>query len=364
MEKYINLIFNFNTFIFILNVIIFIFSKQLLVYLDTSDLEWKKMSEKQLESLTKKREFLIIINFLIFFWYIISLFFDLSVINIFIKILAVILFAFIVAGFLIRWVVSIYWEKVEVNWETYTKRWYKTNIFSILSVVLVIIVTFYIIVDIAWFQEWLQSGGFIWGLLAFLWFTAPVWATDMFSSILLLHSWKVDLWDVVRFTKDWKYQIAFIKYINLSEVILIDLVYNTPIILRTSEFRNLEIINCSRNISWNKVNNLLQIIDAKIWYSTDLEQIKELFTYAIDLMLESIKDTEYEKYFPKDLKDEINVQIKDFGDYAVVYQLIYKISNPFYIIKANRLLNIYLQKAQKKYNIEFSTPDLFVETRI
>jgi hypothetical protein len=58
------------------------------------------------------------------------------------------------------------------------------------------------------------------------------------------------------------------------------------------------------------------------------------------------------------------VQIKDFGDFAVVYQLIYEITNPFYIIRANRLLNVYLQKAQKKFNIEFSTPELFVGTRI
>ena len=139
---------------------------------------------------------------------------------------------------------------------------------------------------------------------------------------------------------------------------------NTPIILRSSKFRNLEIINCSRNISGSKISNLLQIIDAKIWYSADLEQVKELFTYAIDLMLEDVKDTKYEKYFIKNLEDEIEVQIKDFWDYAVVYQLIYKITNPFYIIKARKLLNIYLQKAQKKYGIEFSTPDLFVETKI
>ena len=72
---------------------------------------------------------------------------------------------------------------------------------------------------------------------------------------------------------------------------------NTPIILRSSKFRNLEIINCSRNISGSKISNLLQIIDVKIWYSADLEQVKELFTYAIDLMLEDVKDTKYEKYF-------------------------------------------------------------------
>ena len=286
------------------------------------------------------------------------------IINTFIKILAVILFSFIVAWLLVRFVVSIYWEKVEVGWETYIKKWYKTNVFSILSVVLVVIVTFYIIIDIAWFQEWLSSGWFIWWLLAFLWFTAPVWATDMFSSILLLHSWKIDLWDVVWYEENWKQKIAFIKYINLSEVVLIDLVYQTPIIFRSSEFRNLEIINYSRNISWKRTKSLLQIIEAKIWYSADLEQVKDLFSYTIDLMLEDIKDTDYEKYFPKDLKNEINVQIKDFGDYAVVYQLVYEIKNPFYIIKANRLLNIYLQKAQKTHNIEFSTPELFVETRI
>lgn len=364
MQNYIDILLSFNTFVFILNLIILVFSKQILIYLDTSDLEWKQMSEKEMESLKKKRKFLLIINLLIFLWYSISLFLKLEAINTIIKILVVILFSFMVSWLLVRWVVAIYWEKVEINWETYIKKGYKTNIFSILAVVLVIVITFYVIVDIAWFQEWLQSGWFIGWLLAFLWFTAPVWATDMFSSILLLHSGKVDLWDVVEFNYNGQKTVAFIKYITLSEVMLVDLVYSTPIILRASEFRNLGIKNWSRNISLSKSKNITQIIEAKISYDINLKQMKELFDYTIDIMLQDIKDTEYEKYFPSNLKWKINVQIKDFGDFAVVYQLIYEITNPFYIIRANRLLNVYLQKAQKKFNIEFSTPELFVGTRI
>ncbi len=363
MQKYLDIILNFNTFIFILNFLIFVFSKQLLLYLDTSDLEWRKLSDKDMKSLEKKRKFLLIINFLIFVWYVISLFLKLSVINTFIKILAVILFAFIVAWLLVRFVVSIYGEKIEVNWEVYIKKWYKTNVFSILSIVLVMIVTFYVIVDIIWFEEWLSSWWFVWWILAFLWFTAPVWATDMFSSILLLHSWKIDLWDVVLFEYNWKKKIAFIKYINLSEVILIDLVYNTPIVFRSSKFRNLQIINYSRNISWQKIKSLTQIIEAKVSYDVDIDKMKELFSYAIKLLIEDIKWTEKEKYFPDDLLSKIDVQIKDFGDFAVVYQLIYQITTPFYIIKANRFLNIYLQKAQKKYGIDFSTPELCLELK-
>jgi len=321
------------------------------------------MTEKEKDMLKRKRKFLWIVNILIFVWYIVSLFLNLEVINTFIKILVVILFSFILNWFLVRWVVSIYGEKIEVNGETYIKKWYKTKVFSLLTTVLVIIVTFYTIIDIAWFQDWLQNGGFVGWLLAFLWFTASVWATDMFSSILLLHSWKVDLWDVIEFEIDGSKKYAFIKHISLSEVVLIDLVYNTPIIFRPSEFRNLKMINWSRNIVWEKSKSILQMVKAKISYDADLEQVKTLYAYAIQEMLKDIEEQPEKKYFPKDLAEKISVQIEDFGDFAVVYQLIYEIPSPFYIVKANRLLNIYLQKAQKKYEIDFSTPELFIEQK-
>jgi hypothetical protein len=84
--------------------------------------------------------------------------------------------------------------------------------------------------------------------------------------------------------------------------VLVDLVYSTPIILRASEFRNLGIKNWSRNISLSKSKNITQIIEAKISYDINLKQMKELFDYTIDIMLQDIKDTEYEKYFPSNLK--------------------------------------------------------------
>jgi len=354
------ILFTFNGFIFILNFVIFIFSKQIIEYIDTSDMEWKSLTEHQIYMITRKGKFLLIINSLIFVWYIISFFFKLDAVNRFIIVLAIILFAFLIWSLLIRWIVALYWEKININWETYIKKWYKTRTFSLLAIILVIIITFYVIIDFLWFQSWLQNGWFIWWLLAFLWFTAPVWATDLFSSILILHSWKVDLWDIIKLNIQWEDKIVFIKYISLSEVMLIDLVYFNPILIRTSNFRNLKIINLSRNIVWEKNKNIKQIIEAKIWYEFQLEQIKELFSYAFDIMLE---DENNKKLFTENIKEKIDVQIKDFWDYALVYQLIYDISSPFYIIKANRVLNIYLQKAQKKFNIEFSTPDLFVEQK-
>gem|GEM_PF-2757397 len=53
-----------------------------------------------------------------------------------------------------------------------------------------------------------------------------------------------------------------------------------------------------------------------------------------------------------------NIEILDFGDHAVIYNFSYKLSTPFYIPQANDLLNRYLQKHQKKNNIDFSTPYL------
>jgi len=354
-ENILNYLFTFNTFVFLFNIIIFIFWKKILLYLDTYDLENKNEENKKTsENIEMQNKFLKLLNIIIFVFYFLSLFLNIEIINNLIKILVVIIFLFFINRFLIRLITKIYWEKIEVNWEEIIKKWYKTKVFSIIWTFFIIIIWIYIIIEILWFENWLTNWWFIWWLLAFLWFTAPVWATDMFSSILILHSNRIDMWDVIKFELYWREIIWFIKFINLSEVVIVDLVYNNIIIIRPSELKNMKILNLSIDISLKRNKNIMQIINANIDYKITLEQMKNLFNYTFELIKKENEEL-FNKYFIENSQD---VKIKEFWDYAINYQLIYKIKSPFYIIEANRFLNEYLQKSQIKFWITFDTPIL------
>ena len=271
IDKIKNILLSFNTFVFVFNLIIIIYWKKILLYLDTYDLENKtEENKKTLENVEMQNKFLKLLILFIFIFYFVSLFLNLEIINNLIKILIIIIILFFINWALIRLITKIYWEKIEVNWKEIIKKWYKTKIFSIIWTFVIIIVWIYISIEILWFENWLSNWWFIWWLLAFLWFTAPVWATDMFSSILILHSNRIDMWDVIEFDYNWK-KIWFVKCINLSEIVIVDLVYNNIIIIRPSEFRNMKILNWSRDISLKKNKIIKQIIKAKIDYKVTLE---------------------------------------------------------------------------------------------
>jgi len=176
------------------------------------------------------------------------------------------------------------------------------------------------------------------------------------AGISILHHDEIQVGNVVRIKDNDKDLIAWVKNISLSEVKLIDLVYYHPIIMRTSKFRELQVENLSRGVS-SKKSIILQIIDIKVDYNNTLQEVEKTCKDAFNDMIDSFAvDSIERKYFPEDIFEK--VEIDEFGDNAVHYKFSYHISSPFYVIKARRILNQYLQKHQKLNNVSFATPRL------
>lgn len=150
--------------------------------------------------------------------------------------------------------------------------------------------------------------------------------------------------------------LAWVKNLSLSEVKLIELSLEHTIIMRPSKFRELKVENLSLGVTGKK-QKVRQYVEADISYNNTKEEVEALFFYAREEMVDSIAvDSIERKYFP--MEANVNVELIEFGDDAVKYRFFYEINSPFYILKTRYLLNIYLQKAQKKYGIDFSTPKL------
>ena len=347
-----NLIFNFNFFIIFVSCFIFIFSKKIIWFLDTTDLEKKHISDDDEKNIKKKIRFLHLINIFIIANYFLTLLTELDFLNSFIKVLFIILFMYITNAWCVKKILMYYGDEVEISWEKFFRKWYKASFFSFLTQSVFIIIWFFLSIETLWINNYLQIGGIIAWVIAFFGFTATVWAPDVIAGIIILHNDRLQVGNVIRIKELWVY--GWIKKISLSEIKLIDLTYSHPIYFRPANFRNYTIENLSAGIVWKKTV-FTRIIEIKVNYEVEKEVIEDLCNDAYSSMLSLLSETE-KKYFPLD--SNCQVEIQSFWDNAVIYKLTYHINSPFFIIKAEQLFNRYLQIAQKKHKINFATPRL------
>lgn len=344
---------NIYGFIFFFSVLVFIFGKKIAFLLDTADIESRHFGKEEEQSIKQKKRILCGITFLIFVSYFFHIFFSFDFLGGLIKSLFVILCIVIVNLLFKRRILKYYGKEIEIGGESYFKKDYEANMFFLLTNLLSFFFWVFLFLKIMGFDSMLEMGG-VWAwILAFMWFTAPVWALDMVAWIIILHNGSLEAWNVIHIPETNTY--AWVKSISLTEVKLIDIRYNYPIILRPSRFRELFVENLSHGLA-GKTNKIHRTIEIKVAYENSLEEVSAVCFEAFDDMIQNLPSKGERKYF----WDEPSrfLDIESFWDHATHYKFSYMISSPFYIVKAERILNVYLQKYQKKYGIYFSTPYL------
>lgn len=133
LEQFFPYIFTFNSLIVIFSIFLLVFSKKIVHFLDTTDLQKRKVTEKDEEKIKKKQEFLMLTTLVILVCYFASLYLQIPFLSKLIKSLFVILIVYILNGLLIRKILFYYGNEIEITGETYFKKGYKANIFSILT---------------------------------------------------------------------------------------------------------------------------------------------------------------------------------------------------------------------------------------
>lgn len=340
--------------IFFWLISIFLFSRYLLRANIEKKEHNKNNDEKQLKQSHKKQD--LYVYGVIFFTtctYFAALFFQIGILQNIVTFVFSLSTLYLISLFFQRKILLIYGEEVEVSGQQYFKKWYKVSIFSLFVNVVAIIIGLFLLIKIFNIDSLVEIGGLWAGILAFMWFTAPVWALDMIAWIILLQSKNFETGNVYYIYEQQMY--VWIKTISLTEVKCIDLRYGNPIMFRPSQFRNLTLKNLSHWISW-KSSKILREKELFVDYSFSKEQIEKVCYPAFDQMLKELETNDATNYFGDD--HYISLEIDDFSNYAVKYKLFYTITSPFYIFKAERLFNEYLFRHQQDNNIYFSTPDL------
>lgn len=342
-------LYTFDVIVFFVMLGVFVLSR----YFIRADIEKKEHGVTDMKKFLKQ-EFLVYgILLLISVIYIASLFFDIEILARMVRFGFSILILYIISLALNRQVLLVYWKEVEVSGQKYFKKWYEASLFSLWIYVALFFIWVFLCIKIFELDTFIEIWGLWAWILAFMWFTAPVWAIDMIAGIIILQSKNFETGQVYYLYERNLY--VWIKSISLTEVKCIDLKFWNPILFRPSQFRNLAVKNLSQGTN-GKSPKIMREMSVHISYKQDIDTIKSLCYSAFDTMIVDLLKPDTTNYFG----DEVyrSVEVSSFHDYAVEYKFFYTITSPFYIFKAERLLNEYLLKAQKENNIYFSTPDL------
>lgn len=291
--------------------------------------------------------------FMIIIIYIASLVFSIDILRKLLVLIFSIAAIQIIILYIHKKILLFYGEEVEVSWQKYFRKWYEANLYGLLVNGTWFILWVYVFIKIFEIDTFIQIGWLWAGILAFMWFTAPVWAIDMIAGIILLQSKNHIIGNVYYIEEQNIY--VWLKNISLTEVKCIDLRFWNPIIYRPSQFRNLTLKNISQGIQ-GKTNKILREIDIHVSYEVDIFDVRQLCYDAYEEMLAFLKNPKETNYFWDD--GYISLEIVTFSDYAVNYRLFYSITSAFYLFKAERLFHEYLLKHQVKRAIFFATPDL------
>ncbi len=342
-------ILSFDALLFFGLVGVFLLSR----YLLHVDIEHK--SHGKHVSHTKQNLFLALFIGLLSLVYLASLFFEIQSLQSILQFSFSLFSLYIITLIIHRKILLIYGEEVEVSGQNYFKKGYKVNIFSLFVNIVAVFVAIFLCIKIFSLDSWIEIGGLWAGILAFMWFTAPVWALDMIAGIIMLQSKNLESGDVFYIYESNLY--VWIKSISLTEVKCIDLKTGNPIIFRPSKFRDLTFKNLSHGIS-GKSSKILRSMEIQIDYQVDSKKLSTLCEEAFDLMHADVslgeKDTV--NYFGEEPFRRL--EMESFDNYAVSYTFLYTITSPFYVFSSQRLLNTYLLEKQREYDIYFSTPHL------
>ena len=322
-------------------------------YFLRNDIEKKEHGPTNIKKYIKQEIVVYTMLFVMSMIYIMSLYLDIELLTKILQFSFSILILYIITLFLNRQVLLVYGKEVEVSGQKYFKKWYEASLFSLCIHIISFFIGIFLCIKIFQFDSLIEIGWLWAGILAFMWFTAPVWATDMMAGIIILQSKNFEIGQVYYLYERELY--VWIKSISLTEVKCIDLKFWNPILFRPSDFRNLAVKNLSQWIA-GKSSKILREMSIHVDYKVDFQEIKSLCYEAFDTMQVDLLSPDSVDYFWEDASR--NVEIVSFWDYAIEYKLFYSINSPFYIFKAERLLNEYLLKEQQEKNIYFSTPDL------
>ncbi len=238
---------------------------------------------------------------------------------------------------------------------------YNSRLIDILSLVLIIILALYSIINIWGWTSLLEATGIFGLIAAFLALTNQIWAPDLYYGLVILNSNMIDDGDVIMMQGS---QDEFIiSKVTFIYTILLDVRNNHRTIIRNAKFIESKIDNLSKRASHDGIR--IKLI-YKIGYAQNPEDA-ENYHKSIKKMFEEVNEICLND---DEIKINQNVPFElllhDTGDFALEYHLFFylvelpetKVTKTIRSIvsKTPKLINEKVLLTSYKYGIDLDTP--------
>ncbi len=238
--------------------------------------------------------------------------------------------------------VQKYGREKEIEDETVLIQTYQSEVFALISMIVVVVASFLIIINIWDMTELLQVTSVIGGLAIIAFSTKEVWAPDNINGLILLYNGNIESGSIVR-VKEMDLMAIVIRT-TLTQTVFRDLALRHQIVIPNSKFRNtkIDILNCSAT------GAIRQYIDFNISYQTKSEDVEKLFANIWQLA------TEAEEYYDSDRG--FNLKVVENGNHAVKWRLFYSVQKIYKMNDARFLINRISLDESIKAGIGLDTP--------
>ncbi len=218
-----------------------------------------------------------------------------------------------------------YGREKEIEDEKVLIQTYQSEVFALISMIIIVVASFLIIINIWDMTELLQVTSVIGGLAIIAFSTKEVWAPDNINGLILLYNGNIESGSIVR-VKELDL-LAIVIRTTLTQTVFRDLALRHQIVIPNSKFRNtkIDILNCSAT------GAIRQYIDFNIGYSTSSHDVEHLFEKVWNIA------TDTEEYYDTDRG--YSLKLIETGNHAVKWRLFYSVQKIYKMNDARFLIN-------------------------
>ncbi|MCK5725770.1 MAG: mechanosensitive ion channel [Thiotrichaceae bacterium] len=238
-----------------------------------------------------------------------------------------------------------YGKKREVDNKTYYIATYQSRLMALLGGVLISIIALLMIVKLLGYDSALQAGGVIGFIGVFLALTNNVWAPDMFSGLIILHSNILEENNVI-LIKGEEPIYARVYKIKVFHTILLHIVDNHRVMIRNSRLRDFTVHNLSKFAS---AKGLRESLSFKIGYDVKPDKVKQLFLEVFDKI-------KIDKEIAIEQNQQIDIVIHDVGDHAVEWRMFYYTKQVAELPMIRHQILALVNELALEHHIDLSTP--------
>ncbi|THB74640.1 MAG: hypothetical protein D6B28_01835 [Gammaproteobacteria bacterium] len=235
-----------------------------------------------------------------------------------------------------------YGREKEIEDEKVVIQTYQSEVFALINTIIIFIAAFLIIINIWDMTELLQVTSVVGGLAIIAFSTKEVWAPDNINGLILLYNGNIESGSIVR-VKELDL-LAIVIRTTLTQTVFRDLALRHQVVIPNSKFRNtkIEILNCSAT------GAIRQYIDFNISYQTDSNKVEKLFAKVWELAIGT------EEYYDTDRN--YNLKVIETGNHAVTWRLFYSVQKIYKMNDARFLINRIALDESIKTGIGLDTP--------